>query len=107
MKTAEELLANAPFKIVGIDGELNVSGGYDENFPGASPATIPWAKDMGDPVMPATERIKLADAMLGRWALYRAAATAEITCPKCGRIPSLLCGRELRDLDCPMAGETK
>lgn len=73
MKTLEELLERANNGLVSIDAELKVGTGYDQMCDEAGVAAPEDWQDFE--LLPATERVRLADRMLGLWERYRAVIT--------------------------------
>jgi len=71
--TADELMRESNCGIVGMDAELEVYGGYDEAWPAARPGVLDQEVYPGAHDMVPSEKLKLADAMIGRWMRYRAA----------------------------------
>jgi hypothetical protein len=73
--TKDELIFRANGGIVGIDADLEVSGGYDNTVNEANPgATCPdWQEPEDYNAMPKAEKLALADVMLDRWTRYREA----------------------------------
>jgi hypothetical protein len=70
--TAQEILSQANSGYIGINGKLDISSGYDSI---ECAATQEYGCEYGvlddDDLMPVDERIKLADAMIHRWQMYR------------------------------------
>jgi hypothetical protein len=73
--TKDELLKRANLGIVGINAELQVFGGYDQQMDAAGAEPPTWLDPDEYVRMPASERIALADHMIDLWRRYREAAS--------------------------------
>ena len=75
MNTLEQVIDRANGGIVGIDSDLNVFGGYDQQFEAAGVAAPEEWQDYE--LMPAEERVRLANRMIALWTKYREVVSAQ------------------------------
>lgn len=70
--SADEIIENSPFGIIGIDSELKIFGGYDTRYVEANAKRGNEYDEFGQ--LPKSEKQKLANFMIARWQRYKEAA---------------------------------
>jgi len=71
--TADEILKYANLGYVGINENLEVSSGYDDDIPGAAATFIEEEWNSHIDFLNSDEKHRLADLMIERWQKYKGA----------------------------------
>ena len=88
--TCERIIELSHCGIVGISEELEIFGGYDEQHSEADAIPDAWIIDYkGDKELPPSEKIKLAEFMIGRWTRYKKTVESRIENEKMKDHPDL------------------